>query len=907
MMDQNNGNGDMEAPSEQNPDDPPPISTVPSGPISVDGGSIDDIEMDVPYSMHTVRSDGDAYLSPDPLHDQRPDSPGPPVENIGITRQDTDDALPPAEHMSLLELGEETMAQAMLIFLLSDLRILSATGRIRTKFEHLTLDSDRSPRLTSRDFAGFYDYEEANGVTASHIMALLLVEILQEAEDVARHKRRKHPALLSPWVSSVDGVPPRVNARKVFKRNVKAANGLPSLLHCYNEMLSEDVNPRISKVSRAEYPLDEDLYYSDQERTPLRSTKIPDGESFHDASLLGDDLDLHEQEQKYRFSFQRQDSDDAGFFYPHEPSAALTKDGESTIDKYGLQLPNLPAPIPQAPRRAHSLGGGYQSSTVRPVNLQNPGSPQAPPPIPAFARRRSNSISVGQATSTSVPQPAPRVASSSFQPAHFNPNIDSDEEDNDSVGRLKDIRERMEKAIPDKLANRVQQFNTQLKQNLPKSPAARQHQEMEEIAAAQAKLLRWEDVNASTSHASVEGRILAAGLANEVWGDLNASTKLDENAEVKNASKNNTTTTSTRKQTQYHDTNTIRQLILQALEKRDFWRLGFIKSFFREGTVSHVLANSGAEMVWLSDWHTQYECTYALSIDREKRKVLLAFRGAYTESDWRHIVDWYDTATSNPVKEHYPNRATNIRLHAGFHKYLFRVRKDTGTTKYDEIAAKLAHYCDVTGHNTRITITGHSLGAALATIFSLYASTEERFTKSYGAIECVTFGAPCIGNWRFAGAVKHQETVGKLRIAKFHVKGDSVPHLPPALFRTSSRGAQYWQSGIDVSLPYIRRGKFFKTFLGGQPKPKLSYWDPEAESYFGSLFRQFREYYLWNLPLRVWRFALFHTLVEHKKRMALVDKSDPHSLLANCSLKELYDMREKLTKKALRKSRGRTK
>ncbi len=347
----------------------------------------------------------------------------------------------------------------------------------------------------------------------------------------------------------------------------------------------------------------------------------------------------------------------------------------------------------------------------------------------------------------------------------------------------------------------------------------------------------------------------------------------------------------------YHDSETIRQLILEALDQRDFKRLNFIKTFFREGTVSHVLANSRAEMVWLSDWHTQSECTYAISIDREKKKVLLAFRGAYTESDWRHIVDWYDTATSNPVKDAYPGRPTNIRMHSGFHKSLFRVRKDTGTTKYDEIAAKLSHYCHITGPNTRITITGHSLGAALACIFSLYASTEDRFTDQYGAIECVTFGTPCIANWRFAGAVKHQENVGKLRIAKFHVIGDSVPHLPPALLRWSSRGAQYWHSGIDVSLPYIRKGRIIRAIMGGQPKPKVTYWDPDEESYLGSLVRQVREYYVWNLPIRFWRFALFHTLVEHKKRMSLVSKSDPNSLLAKYSLKELYDMRGELTRR----------
>eukprot|EP00545_Synedropsis_sp_CCMP1620_P009027 CAMPEP_0119024648 /NCGR_PEP_ID=MMETSP1176-20130426/32259_1 /TAXON_ID=265551 /ORGANISM="Synedropsis recta cf, Strain CCMP1620" /LENGTH=58 /DNA_ID=CAMNT_0006979995 /DNA_START=8 /DNA_END=181 /DNA_ORIENTATION=- len=50
--------------------------------------------------------------------------------------------------LSLLELAELSMASSMLIFLLADLRILSATGRIRTKYEHLSIDNDTSSRTS---------------------------------------------------------------------------------------------------------------------------------------------------------------------------------------------------------------------------------------------------------------------------------------------------------------------------------------------------------------------------------------------------------------------------------------------------------------------------------------------------------------------------------------------------------------------------------------------------------------------------------------------------------------------------------------------------------------------------------------------------------------------------------------
>lgn len=949
----------------------------------------------------------------------------------------------PEAHTSLLELGEETMAQAMLIFLLVDLRILSATGRIRTKFEHLALDSDRSPRLTSQDYAGFYDYEETDGVTASHIMGVLLVEILREAEDVAMkrnknkgglgRRRRQEPTLLSPWSGNDD-------ARKIFKRDIRAANGMPSLLHCYNEMLQEDVNPKIARVSRKLYPLDEDL-----------ADGLGSGTAggWYEGAADGEDL-LMKGANSHGWEYPGGDT------YQDEE---LQGEESISIDTWTEPLedvppPPIPAPSSLAagttPLSASSAPAGKNSSDhvriQRSISMGYHPFPQRrhSGEMKQASQRSEGAASVGGPSAAAVTpkeqaEHMHRRASTNMQVAHFNPYVEEDEMDNDddsvnqfeallakasgnmtskkhqpqqptsealaplepvssssvledsfrvtenperrdSSGSLppeaptppakpdkthppsiipppasfflpsmntsmptlnfKDLRERVEKAIPENLAHRVNELTK-----------TREQKELDEIAQVQSQLLNWgyseellaakdennNDDGSKGSRKSVRkrlasdpsatgpnrthsgGRILFGGhrtklkdedadntlnkapfknnqaKETEVSSSANAGGRQTQEPDVEGAA--TTSAVPVDATPEHHDADTIRQLILQALDKRDFWRLNFIKTFFREGTVSHVLANSRAEMVWLSDWHTQHECTYAISIDREKKKALLAFRGAYSESDWRHIVDWYDTATSNPVTDDYPGRPTNIRMHSGFHRYLFRVRKDTGTTKYDEIAAKLSHYCKITGRNTRITITGHSLGAALACIFALYASTEERFTNGAGAIECVTFGTPCIGNWRFAGAVKHQENVGKLRVAKFRVKGDSVPHLPPSLARISSKGAQYWHSGIDVSLPYIRKGKIWRTFLGGQPKPTVTYWDPDEESYFGSLFRQVREYYIWNLPIRFWRFALFHTLVEHKKRMALVSKSDPNSPLAKYSLQELYEMRDELTRR----------
>jgi hypothetical protein len=333
----------------------------------------------------------------------------------------------------------------------------------------------------------------------------------------------------------------------------------------------------------------------------------------------------------------------------------------------------------------------------------------------------------------------------------------------------------------------------------------------------------------------------------------------------------------------------LKTLLEQAIVKRDFERLGFIKNFFREGSTSRLMVESKVEMVWINAWYPN-ECTYGISIDRDKKQVFCAFRGCFTRTDWKRAWQWTFTSTSNPITEEYKGRTKNLKINGGYHKYLFRARKDTGTTKFDEICTKLAYYCSLIGDEATITVTGHSLGAALGTVFSFYASTDERFTRN-GAIQMVGFGGPYVGGYKFADAVRHQEAIGKLRIARFHVSNDGVSHLPPSLISLSKRGATYFNNGVDVSLP-LRRTGIFKIFP--QPQPRVTYNDEQP--FLLSWLQQIREFYFFNLPIRVWLGAKMHTLNEHKKRMQLVEQlDDPQtSPLVRYTLEELYEIRDTL-------------
>jgi hypothetical protein len=76
----------------------------------------------------------------------------------------------------------------------------------------------------------------------------------------------------------------------------------------------------------------------------------------------------------------------------------------------------------------------------------------------------------------------------------------------------------------------------------------------------------------------------------------------------------------------------------------------------------------------------------------------------------------------------------------------------------------------------------------------------------------------------------------------------------------------------------------------GQPQPIVKFRDPEP--YWKSYRRQWKEFYFFNLPARVWMLATFHTLLEHQQRLLLANED---SLLVSYTLEELYEKRQMFT------------
>jgi len=176
----------------------------------------------------------------------------------------------------------------------------------------------------------------------------------------------------------------------------------------------------------------------------------------------------------------------------------------------------------------------------------------------------------------------------------------------------------------------------------------------------------------------------------------------------------------------------IKKIMERAVTSRVYGDLNFMADFFRPGTVSRLMAESKSRVVWLNDWYPIKDLCYAISFDKEKKRVQVVFRGAITQADWNHAYDLRLRVVANPVKQDFKGRRKTIEVYHGFYRYLFRPRKDSGgSTKYDEICSKVHRYgMEKIGADYEVVTIGFSLGGALSTLFGLYASTDNRFTNA---------------------------------------------------------------------------------------------------------------------------------------------------------------------------------
>ena len=139
-----------------------------------------------------------------------------------------------------------------------------------------------------------------------------------------------------------------------------------------------------------------------------------------------------------------------------------------------------------------------------------------------------------------------------------------------------------------------------------------------------------------------------------------------------------------------------------------------------------------------------------ITISEVQKRITVVFRGSESKSDW-----WYDLQV---FKKQLDN---DIYVHSGFYKQLFSV--------YAELEKFVLRKIN-NNPNYDIYITGHSLGAALSTLFGYLLSS-----KTNKKITVVSFASPRVGNKEWKKDFESKENLTHYRITN---NRDIVTALP---------------------------------------------------------------------------------------------------------------------------------
>lgn len=162
-----------------------------------------------------------------------------------------------------------------------------------------------------------------------------------------------------------------------------------------------------------------------------------------------------------------------------------------------------------------------------------------------------------------------------------------------------------------------------------------------------------------------------------------------------------------------------------------------------------IYSNKNKANYFYSDSMTDLQC--GIYVDDYSKKVTASFRGTTSHED--RLTD-LDIAQTKYVG--------NIRVHSGFYDQLFK------SCVYQDFCNK---FIEIVGSNSySVYITGHSLGAALASLFGFrMANTLDR------KINIVTFASPKVGNYYWKQAFDSNCNIKNIRVM---VSSDPIPLTP---------------------------------------------------------------------------------------------------------------------------------
>lgn len=132
-----------------------------------------------------------------------------------------------------------------------------------------------------------------------------------------------------------------------------------------------------------------------------------------------------------------------------------------------------------------------------------------------------------------------------------------------------------------------------------------------------------------------------------------------------------------------------------------------------------------------------------ITISEEKEKIYVVFRGSESITDWL-----YDLRVSKKDLDN------GVKVHSGFYNQL------KNNHSYEKIIREIKNILSEKKYNHyQIYVTGHSLGAALATLFGYFLADE-----IINDITVVSFASPRVGNYKFREHFDKKQNLSHYRI-----------------------------------------------------------------------------------------------------------------------------------------------
>lgn len=712
----------------------------------------------------------------------------------------------PVEEKPLLSEIREVMAQSYLMFLLSDLRHMSATGRISIKYENLAIDSDLCNRGTAKCIACTSDNVDdddnkqvglVRGLSPALIMAIVILEIRDEAVKTAEKKKFKKKKYLN--AADIDNYDQFVGYENNLNKKKLTEESMESLMKCYSRLVSEDLVSEIPSVQKRRETFQQQNYFSKSTSSFLS----PGGQNSSGFKRFSRSASARvPSTPPQRAGISRGNSAPLGG--TSVGLAAVVEDRETSSEVVMTDLE----------KDKSALEDEVPDTSAADAT-------QDPPDSSSGDERHSQEVER-------------KSAMHMFSPGKWSRDKTSSVNDGNQIVSQPSLREQIRLA-GENSKQIAEKFKNDLNEQVENFMESGTQKEFKELTSA----------------------FFEQGTVNEeIKAELGATYSRKELVEV----------------------------IRKSIESRDDNRLQFMSKFFKPGTISRLMAESHARVVWVNDWYPMKDLTYAISVDPLQKRVMVVFRGAITSTDWRTTLNYGLEKIPNPVKDDYEGKKKIIRVYSGFYNYLFRKRKDTGTTKFDEIANLVHKYgIDGIGPDYGVYVTGHSLGGALSHLFCFFASTDERFTKN-GPVKSIAFACPYMGGHSWADAFRHQERMKRVQLIVVRNSNDVVPRMPPN-FALGRRGPLWRHVGINVTLPRVPR-------FGGKWKPFVHYWGKE-KSWLESTMHLYRRNFIFAAPwLHPWNLSAIHTLFELQNRLIygeLNTKEGKGFMLLKATVDELYD------------------